>query len=308
MDSGASGLASLTINDVSPAQLTAMADGLVRGGHRHMAGQMYELALRRAADVDKPRIRAAMGLADAPTARTGLMVDILSQLEAARVAGPFVSEGLATWMKTLPFAEDPRFVEIADRHRRLLPVPNWQWNLQTALWAVQEARDIPGDYMELGVFKGHTTLFCSEYVEFQTWPKTWWLYDTFTGIPADQQAPGWADRDAGLYKGTFSYEEVAARFAHIPNVRVIQGRVPEILHDGAPEAIAFLHVDLNNAPAEIGALEFLFDRVSPGGLILFDDFCWTTARAQYDAETAWFAARGLRILPLPTGQGLFLKR
>jgi O-methyltransferase len=90
---------------------------------------------------------------------------------------------------------------------------------------------------------------------------------------------------------------------------VIQGRVPEVLTEkGSPEAIAFMHIDMNNPAAEIGALDALFERVSPGGIILFDDFCWATARAQYDAETRWFAERNLHILPLPTGQGLFVKR
>jgi len=31
------------------------------------------------------------------------------------------------------------------------------------------------------------------------------------------------------------------------------------------------------------------------------------ARAQYEAESAWFAARGPQVLALPTGQGVFVK-
>jgi len=68
-----------------------------------------------------------------------------------------------------------------------------------------------------------------------------------------------------------------------------------------------MHIDMNNPTAEIGALDALYERVSSGGVILFDDYCWATARAQMLAESAWFAARGLRVLPLPTGQGLFIK-
>jgi predicted O-methyltransferase YrrM len=89
-------------------------------------------------------------------------------------------------------------------------------------------------------------------------------------------------------------------------VRVIQGRVPEILSEYAPEKISFMHIDLNNAPAEIGALQLLFDRLAPGGVIIFDDYCWATTRAQHVAEKAWFERRGLHILPMPTGQGVFV--
>lgn len=175
------------------------------------------------------------------------------------------------------------------------------------LWAVRQARLVEGDFVELGVFKGHTTLFAAEYLEFQTWDRRWFLYDTFEGIPEDQLDPGLEETNKLIYDGTFSFEEVLDRFSGFPNIAVIKGRVPEILAENSPPKIAFLHVDLNNTVAEIAALDALYDRIAPGGVIVFDDYGWATARAQHDAENAWFAARGLYILPLPTGQGLFIK-
>ena len=48
--------------------------------------------------------------------------------------------------------------------------------------------------------------------------------------PADQLDPGWAEKNAIEYNAsTFTYEEVRDRFAPFPNIRVIKGRVPEIL-------------------------------------------------------------------------------
>ena len=164
-----------------------------------------------------------------------------------------------------------------------------------------------GDFVELGVFRGHTTLFLAEYLGFADIPRKWFLYDTFDGIPDDQLDPGWSAVNRSVYKGTFSYEEVTARFAHIPNIAVIKGRVPEVLAGNCPERICFLHIDMNNSTAEIQALDALFDRVTSGGIILFDDYGWASARAQHLAEKDWFAKRGLGILPMPTGQGLFIK-
>jgi O-methyltransferase len=65
---------------------------------------------------------------------------------------------------------------------------------------------------------------------------------------------------------------------------------------------------LNEAPAEIAALDSLFDRVVPSGMVILDDYEWAGYREQKLAEDPWFEARGYRVMPLPTGQGLVFKR
>jgi hypothetical protein len=103
------------------------------------------------------------------------------------------------------------------------------------------------------------------------------------------------------------HREVVDLFASYPNIEVVRGRVPEVFEARCPERIAFVHLDLNSARAEVGALDALYDRLSPGAVVVFDDYGWFTARDQFDAENGWMRARGLSILELPTGQGLFVK-
>ena len=91
------------------------------------------------------------------------------------------------------------------------------------------------------------------------------------------------------------------------NVVVTQGRVPDSFAQAAPDRIAFMHLDLNNADAEIGALEVLFDRMVPGAIMVLDDYGWLGYRAQKLAEDPWLERRGYRVLELPTGQGLLVK-
>ena len=75
-----------------------------------------------------------------------------------------------------------------------------------------------------------------------------------------------------------------------------------------PERIAFLHLDMNAAAAETGALEALFERVSDGGMILMDDFGRADLPNLAAAHYPWMEARNHQILELPTGQGLVIKR
>lgn len=298
----------LTLRDPDASMLKAFGDAALKLSKLDAAISFYRAAVNRTKGSPLPLL-ARIGLAQVPTRRTLPMLEALQAIERTDPAIPFISDGLATWLKSPPFARDIRFLKLADDHANLLPVPNWHWNLNTAVWAVEQARQVEGEFVELGVFKGHTTRFVADYVGFGDWPKTWFLYDTFEGIPQDQTDPGWESANAqAYYEGSYSFEEVRERFAEYPNIRVIKGRVPEILGEVCPDRIAFMHVDLNNATAEIQALDLLFDRISPGGVILFDDFCWAASIRQQLDEIAWFEARGLKVLALPTGQGLFVKR
>jgi hypothetical protein len=299
----------LSVQGVNSAQVIAMADGLAANGHADAAKALYLSALKREKNVAmRLRLRLRIGLATSSQKMAPGLLRMLQELEREHANSPvFVGGGLATWLKTVPFMDDERFLELAEKHAHLLPIANWHWNLQVIAWAVQHTREVKGDLVELGVFKGHTTAFTAEYVDFQTWPKRWFLFDTFDGIPDDQVDPGWERVNQGLYKGTYHHAEVAKRFEAFPSIEVVQGRVPEILHERCPEAISFLHIDLNNTAAELAALDVVIERLSPGAVLVLDDYGWATARAQFVAERRWFGERGLHVLPLPTGQGVFVK-
>jgi hypothetical protein len=99
---------------------------------------------------------------------------------------------------------------------------------------------------------------------------------------------------------------VRRRFAATPYVIVTTGSVPDILHQVAP---GFLHLDMNSPQAEAGALEVLFDRISPG---VASSSSTTTDGAEFHAQKEvadhFMAERGQFIMELPTAQGLMVKR
>jgi predicted O-methyltransferase YrrM len=101
---------------------------------------------------------------------------------------------------------------------------------------------------------------------------------------------------------------VKAKFEDYAQVELVKGFIPDSFKDNCPEKIAYLHIDLNQAPAEIAALDHLFDRVVAGGIIILDNYEWSAYRPQKLAEDLWFEARKYRVMPLPTGQGLVIKR
>jgi O-methyltransferase len=112
--------------------------------------------------------------------------------------------------------------------------------------------------------------------------------------------------------GSYSYLDVEntrrnlARFA--PRTVWNKGFIPEVFASADnPKTLIWLHIDLNSAKPTVQALEFFYDRIAPGGVILFDDYAWEGYEDTRLAVRRWCEHKDGRLLPLPTGQALFFK-
>ncbi len=214
--------------------------------------------------------------------------------------GFFAGDNLITFNKSLGFLNDQALMQAFQRHATLPPERGALWRLATLAWAARTALRVEGDFVECGCYKGVSARIISEVVGFADLPRHYYLYDLFQH---DETMP----HHSMLEHSETLVDQVRERFADMSNVTITQGRVPDSLAQAKPDKIAFMHLDLNNAEAEVGALEVLFDRISPGGVLILDDFGWTGYHAQQVAEVAWMAERGYHILELPTGQGMVIK-
>ncbi|WP_263386770.1 TylF/MycF family methyltransferase [Ruegeria marisflavi] len=227
------------------------------------------------------------------------------------VFGPiYASDNLIGLQRAGGFREDKKFVETLRRNAETQQELSIAWRLHTLLWAAQNVLHLQGDFVECGVWKGFSFAFLTDYLEFSKIDKTLYLYDTYQGIP---EAMNSEKRSNRVYEQDIANDPdailkvVQRRFANVPNTRIVQGMVPDSFAQACPEQISLLHIDMNSAASEIAALEVLFDKVVPGGMIVFDDYGWTGYAAQRHAENAFMAARGHTVLEIPTGQGLVIK-
>ena len=102
-------------------------------------------------------------------------------------------------------------------------------------------------------------------------------------------------------------KRIRKNYAEWPNAMVIQGGVPEILPEVPVDRVAFLHLDMNCAYPERAALEFFWTRLTPGAVVLFDDYSYCGSEYQAESIDAATAKFGVSVLSLPTGQGLVIK-
>jgi O-methyltransferase len=64
---------------------------------------------------------------------------------------------------------------------------------------------------------------------------------------------------------------------------VVKGRVEETLPERAPERISLLRLDTDWYESTRHELEHLYPRLSPGGILILDDYgCWQGAREATD--------------------------
>lgn len=226
--------------------------------------------------------------------------DLINNLQ---VSGVYTGDNLITFGRNLGFLEDTQLMSALNGQPNVTVAEHSAiWRIANILWAVRHSLNLPGDFVECACYRGTTARIICDAICFQFYPeKKYYLYDLFEH---DETMPHHSMPEHGYSL----YAQVKARFADYQNVVVTQGRVPDVLMDVAPEKIAFLHLDLNNAEAEIGALEILFDRLVPGGIMILDDYGWLAYRKQKNAEDPWLLKRGYHVMELPTGQGMVIKR
>jgi O-methyltransferase len=213
----------------------------------------------------------------------------------------FIADNLITYAHAHGFLTEPRFVAAVLAARPEPAERAIAWRTHTLCWAAESVAVLTGDFVECGTYQGYSAEVLMHFTDGAP-GRRFWLYDLFdpsSGAGEGHRLPAHAPELA---------DRVRARFGRWDNVVVTQGKVPQILAETAPEHIAFLHVDMNNAEAERGALEVLFDRISVGGIVVFDDYGWTGYQPQKAAADSFIRSHGLSILELPTGQGLVVKR
>ena len=250
----------------------------------------------------------ALGLS--PTERDSIRESAFEMQQACRDSGvrTYVADNLITVARNLGFTRDHAFLSAAVGAFQQPEDIHKLWRLHTYCWAISTALGLEGALVECGVYEGLYAVTALGTLGTAITPeREYYLYDTFRGLD-DRYA---SELEMRMSVPEFAVDgleaQVRKRFAPWANVHVVAGTVPNVLDDTAPDSVAFLHLDMNCAEAEIAALEFFYDRIPEGGVILLDDYGRSEFEPMFYAYQAWFGERSLRILELPTGQGLIVK-
>lgn len=132
----------------------------------------------------------------------------------------------------------------------------------------------PGDFVELGVYKGGSAAALYDVAERQG--RRLWLFDTFAGHPApDPGHDNALHHCKGKYGDAIKPAELQER---LPKARIVVGRFPDALAlvpgMGFGRRLAFVHSDLDLYAGTEAVCRLLPPLMPIGGMLYFDDYSW----------------------------------
>ena len=166
---------------------------------------------------------------------------------------------------------------------------------------VRHTAHIPGDLWECGVYQGGSAAVIAASMR----PgKRLVLFDTFTGLPGVDEA---LDRHA---EGDFADTSVAAVRDAVGGhdfVDCVPGLIPETFKGRRDAVISFAHIDVDLYGSVWACCEFIYPRLSLGGVMVFDDYGFKDCPGARAAVDRYFGQIGVVPIVLPTGQALVIK-
>jgi O-methyltransferase len=223
----------------------------------------------------------------------------------------YSEDGLAT-EHNCDFMRDPLFLESYNLGKA---TGSWgtadiHWRAYVVCWAADKAKMLDGDFVECGVYRGGYARTVVNYVNFKTLNKKFYLLDTFAGL-CDKYITA-EERKLGMKGGTTQrgyedcYDSVVRTFSDW-NVKIIKGAIPETLPLVDAKKICYLSIDMNCVTPEIAAAEFFWEKMVSGAVMVLDDYGWPGHQIQKQGFDEFARNRKVRVLALPTGQGLVFK-
>jgi hypothetical protein len=178
----------------------------------------------------------------------------------------------------------------------MLPIARMD-QLHTAIFDIL-TRDVPGDLIEAGVWRGGATILMRALLEaYQDPGRNVWIADSFQGLPepdGDRFPVELAAHQSPVLKD--AYERFAVTLAEVQDnfrtfgllddrVRFLPGWFKDTLPSAPIAQLALMRLDADYYESTMDCLTYLYDKLSVGGYVIIDDYgedSWTYCRRAVD--------------------------
>jgi O-methyltransferase len=164
---------------------------------------------------------------------------------------------------------EPEFMDVIGRTRGYTLVDPMRCH---ELWSlVAETAKIDGDILEVGVWRGGTGCIMAARAQMIGRTCNVFLCDTFKGVVKAGANDGYvggehADTDIGIVNQLLTD-------AHVHNCIILTGIFPDETGPAiASRRFSLCHIDVDVYRSALEVFEWVWPRMSPGGVVVFDDY------------------------------------
>ncbi len=205
------------------------------------------------------------------------------------------------WMSIIPPNRKKYYREIFNDYRSITLLDESRYICICAI--TEHCLKIEGAYAECGVYKGGSAIGIVKIVKGRTANRRIHLFDSFNGL--NQYELRSADFHSLHTFNDYSFQDVARWFPDDDNLHFHVGFIPETLKQVEDERFSFVHLDLNFYESTRESLRFFCTHLSPGGVIIVDDYGFKLYEDHVKRAVDEFCEEsGLEMFSLGTGQCL----
>ena len=168
---------------------------------------------------------------------------------------------------------------------------------------VRQSLHIEGDVLEAGVYRGGTALLLKQALPWEA-SRRLMLFDSFGGMKTVRDG---VDRHREGDFADTSLDSVSAFVGRESFIEYFQGWIPETFAGLEDRRLCFAHIDLDLYESILDCLAYVYPRLSPRGVIVFDDYGFASCPGARRAVESFFADKPERPLALMTGQAVVFK-
>lgn len=162
---------------------------------------------------------------------------------------------------------------------------------------------VPGDTAECGVYQGAGSyVICAANAKDPD--RSHHIFDSFAGLsePSDQDGEHWTAGNLA-----FGLAGVRENLSEFERVHYYQGWIPERFPEVSDRRFSFVHIDVDLAEPTRDSIEFFYPLMNPGGIIVCDDYGFTTCPGATRAIDDFLAGRDEKMIRLSGGGGFMVK-